>query len=382
MEKTRSVSLVAAIVLASTFLFLSTITANASGTLGRRMDLGAGTVGNRLLPLRGGRSADPQVPAILQPTTGEVSFGDLGATPDVIADFNGDGKTDFTVVRNTGGGNPGQLTWFLAFNGTGTTGAVDWGLSSDWVLTQDFDGDGKDDVTVWRAGSAGVAAFYVLQSATSTFRIIQFGQSGDLPSVTEDYDGDGKADPAVFRPASPATWFYQGSFNNPGGNLTAVQWGLMTDVPAPGDFDGDGKNDFGIYRNSGTGQLDFWRLLSNGTVMPVTRFGSPADFYVPGDYDGDGKTDIATFRYASGQAFWFWQSSINGNVFATNFGIDPDLPVQGDYDGDGKTDIAIFRRSSTPGGTAFWVLQSSTSTATVFQWGLSADVPIAAYNVF
>ncbi|MEP6900400.1 MAG: hypothetical protein ABJA66_01545, partial [Actinomycetota bacterium] len=48
-----------------------------------------------------------------------------------VVDFNGDGKTDFAVVRNTGGGPGGQVTWFINLNGTATTYASAWGLATD-----------------------------------------------------------------------------------------------------------------------------------------------------------------------------------------------------------------------------------------------------------
>jgi len=385
MEKTRFVSGAATVSLAALFMIFSSVSINAVGFAKPRTIESSMTGGNRLLQLGRPNATAPQVPDILRPSTKEVTLDDLtpqGVVLDAPVDFNGDGKTDFAVVRNTGGGANGQLTWFWALNGSGTTGAINWGINSDWVLTDDFDGDGKDDITVWRPGAGGVAAFYIFQSSTNTARIVQFGQSGDIPTVVGDYDNDGKADPAVFRQGSPSLWFYEGSLNNPGGNVTTVAWGSNTDVPAPGDFDGDGKNDFGIYRNSGTGQLDFWRLLSNGTAMPVIRFGTTADIYAPGDYDGDHKTDIATFRRANGATIWNWVSSIDGSVHSVTWGSGNDFPVQGDYDGDGKTDIAIWRPGVNPGEAAFWAQLSSTGSVLVFQWGTSGDFPVASYNVF
>lgn len=348
------------------------------------------TVGNRISQRT--NSASPGDPSEL-PTLERKFGGDArssqtaeivpeGIIVDAPVDLNGDGRTDYVVVRNTGGGTGGQLTWYYAQNGGPGTYGVNWGVSTDWVVSEDFDGDLKDDITVWRPSPSGQAVFYILLSATSTVRIDSFGLTGDTPSVVGDYDGDGKADPAVFRNGPQAYWFYRGSFNNPAGNATVVPWGASGDIPAPGDYDGDGKNDFAIARNAGSGQLVFWRLLSNNTVLPVVYFGTTNDLITPGDYDGDRKTDIATVRSVGGQWQWQYLASTNGSVNYVNWGGGNDYPTQGDYDGDGKTDVAIWRRSLVPGQSAFWARRSSDGVAQVFAWGTLGDFPVADFNVF
>jgi len=305
-------------------------------------------------------------------------------TPQHVIDFNGDGKSDFAVVRNTGGGPTGQITWFISPTGTGTTYASQWGLSGDFFVPVDYDGDNKTDIAIWRAGAPTVAAFYILQSATSTVRIEAFGQTGDDPSVVDDYDGDGKADPAVYRAGATAgaqsTWFFRGSQSNPSGNVTYVNWGQNGDFPGPGDYDGDGKADFVIQRNNGGGQARFWMLQTTAGFNSVV-FGTPTDVIVPGDYDADGKTDIAVVRGSAGQYNWYVRPSstgaINGPII---FGASAtDFFTQGDYDGDGKTDFAIWRPSATGGASAFWVL-GSTSGAFSVPFGQNGDYPVANYN--
>jgi len=111
-------------------------------------------------------------------------------------------------------------------------------------------------------------------------RIVDFGQTGDDPSVVGDYDGDGKADPAVYREgatsADQSVWFYRRSLNNPSGNISYNPWGVGGDFPAPGDYDGDGKNDLAIQRNNGGGQARFWMLKSTAGFDSVV-FGTPTD---------------------------------------------------------------------------------------------------------
>ncbi len=303
-----------------------------------------------------------------------------------VVDFDGNGKTDFAVVRNTGGGPGGQITWFINLNGPGTTYASQWGIQGDSYTPVDFDGDNKSDIAIWRGGAPTVAAFYILQSATNTLRIERFGQTGDDPSVVDDYDGDGKADPAVYRAGAnsgdPSTWYYRGSLSNPSGNVTFVPWGQNGDFPAPGDYDGDGKNDFVIQRNNGGGQARFWMSQTTAGFNSVV-FGTPTDVIVPGDYDGDGKTDIATVRGSGGQLNWYVRPSSTGTISGAPtavFGASAtDFMAQGDYDGDGKTDVAIWRPSATPGASAFWAL-GSTSGAFSVPFGQNGDFPVARYN--
>ena len=109
--------------------------------------------------------------------------------PQHVVDFDGDGKTDPAVARNTGGGAGGQETWFIQNSGGApATSTTPWGISSDRFLPEDYDGDNKTDIAVWRPGPPFGAYFYILQSSTGTLRIDQFGQTGDNPTVVGDYE--------------------------------------------------------------------------------------------------------------------------------------------------------------------------------------------------
>ncbi|MFN6964200.1 MAG: FG-GAP repeat domain-containing protein [Pyrinomonadaceae bacterium] len=298
-----------------------------------------------------------------------------------VIDFNGDGKTDFAVVRNTGGGTGGQVTWFINLNGTGTTNGYQWGLATDYFVPVDYDGDRKTDIAVWRPVATGQpsgnAYFYILQSQTNTVRIEDFGQSGDDPTVVGDYNGDGKADVAVYRAGAASgqqsTWFYRTA---PGGPVIYAPWGQNGDFPAPGDYDGDGKGDFVVQRNNGGGQARFWMQQSTAGFNSIV-FGTPSDTIVPGDYDGDGKTDIAVVRASAGQIHWFVRPSSTGTISGgptAIFGASAtDNIAHGDYDGDGKTDFAVWRQGT------FWVL-GSTSGLMGASFGAAGDYPLANFN--
>jgi spore coat protein A, manganese oxidase len=248
-------------------------------------------------------------------------------------------------------------------------------------VSEDFDGDGKDDVVVWRPGAATVATFYILQSATNTLRIVPFGQTGDDPSVVGDYDGDNIADIAVYRAGATAgaqsTWFYRGSLNNPSGGISFNPWGLNGDLPAPGDYDGDGRNDFVVQR--GPSPSTFWMRQTTAGFANVS-FGLATDVIIPGDYDGDGKTDIATARSAAGAIQWQWRQSSNLAIQFRTFGLSAtDAIVQGDYDGDGKTDIAVWRPGAAGTGR-FWMLATSSGASSEFMFGSTGDASVATFN--
>jgi hypothetical protein len=306
-----------------------------------------------------------------------------------VVDFDGDGKTDFSVVRNTGGGPSGQVTWFQGINGTSTFLAQQWGIATDFFVPGDFDGDHKTDIAVWRPGAQ--AYFYILQSATNTVQAVPFGVTGDDPTILGDYTGDGKFDPAVYRAGANSGdrsyWYYLASSGPLNGQIAVTQWGQNGDFPAPGDFNGDGKADFCVQRNGGGGGAVFFEHDgSGGADVPgpttATFFGTPTDVIVPGDYDGDGKTDLAVERGIAGQINWFYDpSSIPGiQVIATQWGASAtDFRAQGDYDGDGKTDVAVWRPSATPGQTSYYYL-GSTVGVRAFQWGQNGDYPVANYN--
>jgi hypothetical protein len=292
-------------------------------------------------------------------------------------DFNGDGKTDFGLTRDTAG----ERTWYILFNGSASFVGIRWGLDIDLDTPADYDGDGKTDVAVWRAGAPTQARFYILQSMTNTLRIDTFGQNGDRPGVVRDYDGDGKADVAVYRPGASAGaqsfFFYRGSLNNPLGNITYVPWGVGSDVQTNGDFDGDGKGDFAVRRDVGGNGL-FYILRSSGGVDYV-YFGLSTDAIVPGDYDGDNKSDLAVGRVVGATGNFYFRASSNLAIVGPIVGADPntDFLAAGDYDGDGRTDVAVWRE--TDGN--FYIRSTATSAWSYQRWGMFGDTAIGEWNV-
>ncbi|HEX8251134.1 MAG TPA: beta-propeller fold lactonase family protein, partial [Pyrinomonadaceae bacterium] len=232
------------------------------------------------------------------------------------ADFDGDGKTDLSVYR--------AGSWFIQRSTAGFL-AAQFGTNTDKIAPADYDGDGRADIAVWRAGD--FAYFYIIQSSTNTVRAEQFGQTGDLLTVG-DWDGDGKSDVSVYRDGTTAGaqsfFYYRGSLNNPSQGITFQQWGTSGDRPLNGDFDGDGRADLAVFRPSD----GIWYLRhSSNAQMRYEQWGLSSDRFVPADYDGDAKTDLAVFRPSNGT--WYIRRSSDNQAAYVQFGQSGDMLVPG-----------------------------------------------------
>jgi len=143
------------------------------------------------------------------------------------------------------------------------------------------------------------------------------------------------------------------------------------------DFDGDGKTDLSVFRN-GT-----WFINPSGANNPNNfygvQFGLPTDKLTPADFDGDGKTDVAIWRenvIGSLAYFYILQSSTN-TLRIAQFGQTGDDPrVVGDWSGDGKADLAVYRNGTSAGVPSFFFyrpsFQPSVDFVTVY-WGTAGD---------
>lgn len=261
---------------------------------------------------------------------------------------------------------PSTGTWWVMGGQGSQQVSLQWGASNDQPVPGDYDGDGKTDFSVFRPDTtAHTGTWYVLYSSSNSWISYQFGLDTDIVAQA-DYDGDGKTDAALWRPSDGYWYIYRSS----DGGVTYAYLGTSTDQPAPADYDGDGKADIGVWRSSNN---TFYSTNSSNQAAQSISFSQTSNQPVSADYDGDGKVDYAIrnsnnwiIRYSSTgtiQSPIPWQSS-------------SDKAVQNDYDGDGKVDIAVWNNSN---GNWFIRQSSLNGQLRQVQWGLSGDIPVPAF---
>jgi subtilisin-like proprotein convertase family protein len=307
----------------------------------------------------------------------------LGTCKLAWLDLTGSGRTSYVLVRNTGGGPTGAVTWFVKDNNTAAGGVETnfiLGIATDFFLTGDWDGDGIGDAAVWRPGSPG--QFIIRPSSRPTRPITQaFGQTGDDPDHIGDYDGDRRSDFAVYRGGATTGAASHTLIKLSGGGADRdLVTGENGAFPSGGvDYTGDGIADMAIQANAGSGVASF-RIFNGitGVLVDSFNFGTPTDVIITGSHSGSALADITAVRGAAGSITWttrdtgtsVGQPSVILGASATDF------PLSGDYDGDGLDDYAVWRPSATAGQSKFIVrLSTSPTTPIEIPFGQNGDYP-------
>ena len=197
----------------------------------------------------------------------------------------------------------------------------------DTPVAGDWDGDGTDEVGVFRRKGRGV---FKLDGGDSV-RTVRWGAGLDQP-VVGDWNGDGTLDVGVRDPLTN-----QFSRRTDAGALPTVSLGHSTDRAVAGDWNGDGTTDLGVWRAEGS---VFILRAANGSLRNVP-LGSVGSLPETGDWNGDGRTDLAAFSAGS----WSLQGTrADGTTWSAtrSLGQAGDLPVTGDWNGDGADDLGVW----------------------------------------
>lgn len=243
------------------------------------------------------------------------------------------------------------------------------------IGTDDFDGDGKDDL-FWRNVGTGRSGLFLMNGTTPSWRSVN--TPAGTPVVLDaswtanafgDLDGDGRAE-VIWRPTGTGytrAWFLQVNATAAilvadetiGQPLSSSAWLLM----AATDAGGDGRDDLFWSSLSPTNRIG-WLYEMNGTTITYNiRLDPPTSAHFPddppgeawhmaavGDLDGDGLGDVSWRSAPTGLrrvVILDRGSFVRYERYASNYPGPSRALAVGDIDGDQLADAAF----SDTGGT-------------------------------
>lgn len=296
-----------------------------------------------------------------------------------VGDFNDDGKADLTVSSINvsillGNGN-GAFAEALNYYVVGESVSITAG---------DFNGDGKADLAVANVNRGNVSILLGNGNGTFTFtETVRYGMEGGSVSIAVgDFNGDGKADLAI--PGSNNISILLGNGN--GTFATAVNYGAGS-FPysvAVGDFNGDGKADLAV-ANAGSNNISILLGNGDGTFAAALSYGAGNGFdnggtsIAVGDFNLDGKTDVAVVKYnrdislitSYGNLYILGGNGDGTFTAAVNYcaGIAPHFVAVGDFNGDGKADLAV----ANAGGNNVSILLNTSNLSNATPTGMVVE---------
>jgi len=222
-------------------------------------------------------------------------------------------------------------------------------------LTADLNANGTDTPGIYNTSSA---------EFTFDGKTVRFGLTTDIP-ITGDWDGDGYDEIGVFRPKVEGfdqSTFYLVTRNwadlpyEVGAADKTIPFGYYPDdIPVAGDWDGDGDDDIGGYYPANSTFYLYLLNLDSSTAISfkAVPFGVHGDTPLTGDWDWDGDDDAGVYRafdpdYSNNPAFYFDLNHTGGQADYTPYpyGNNGDIPVTGSWNGDGDSNIGVYRPST------------------------------------
>lgn len=257
-----------------------------------------------------------------------LRFGMLGGTP-IAGDFDGDGTDEVAVYKDG--------YWLIDINRNGRWEETDLlaklGDSDDRPVVGDWDGDGKDDIgiygPIWERDREAIERDPGLPNPENS----PFTKPKNVPPV----DADSTTGARIMKLTS---------YGRQRADVIDHVFGTgeREDVPVTGDWNGNGIRSIGTF-NDGIWQLDINGDGKFDYEDTTVNFGRAGDIPLVGDFNGDGIEEIAVYRSGT------WHIDTNGNreLDATDktfeMGGAYDKPVVGDWDGDGIDEPGLYREA-------------------------------------
>jgi hypothetical protein len=260
----------------------------------------------------------------------EIWYGMIDGIP-LSGDFDGDGDDEVVVYRDG--------YWMIDLNGNGQWDIDDLlarlGATEDLPVVGDWDGDGKDDIGIFGPMWEGDEEAIETDPGIPDPHNRPMTRPKNLP-------------PAVVEAAEGGRAMRLSSFSD--SRIDVIDhvfgYGEQNQVPVTGDWNGDSIRTIGVFVDGR------WHIDSDGDGQLSSRdqqftFGRGGDIPLVGDFNGDGVEEVAVFRGGT----WILDSNGNREMDATDkvfeMGGHGDVPVSGDWDGDGTDEPALYRASGT-----------------------------------
>jgi hypothetical protein len=277
-------------------------------------------------------------------------------------DLNGDGIDDLVVTRNL---VPGAIQVLLS-HGDGSFGPPITTSLPDCpgecgpvaLALADFNGDGIPDVSVV---DVGVGIVTLLASGDGTFRqgsVISVGHLGTSTGsiAVGDFNNDRIPDLAIAIEGSNTLMVALGNGDGtfqPGMNFPV---GQSPQSVAVADFNGNGFQDL-VVTNLASNNISVLLGHGNGTFDPAVNYATPRgpQSVAVGDFNSDGIPDLAVTQGPDGSdrhnQAWVFLGKGDGTFqppVAFQAGVfTPQQIIATDFDGDGKQDLAVADSSNS-----------------------------------
>jgi hypothetical protein len=269
----------------------------------------------------------------------------------VTADFNGDGKID---VATTGFEQGGSIVSILLGNGDGTFGAATtYALAQNpaAMVVGDFNGDGHPDLVV--SGDFGTQV--LMNNGSGTFTVMASFDTSLWVMTTGDFNHDGKLDLAGVDNEN-SVFVLLGNGNGTFQSAVGYSAGNCASSVAAADFNHDGKIDLVVGNNSCNSQqnVDAINVLlgnGNGTFQSPVSYPAGGLVYAvaTADFNGDGKIDVAALSSQASvpdsNVVDIFLGNGDGTFQAkTGYGVNSNTLLSeltiADFNGDGIPDVA------------------------------------------